>query len=210
MPFLRPPGTSTANVPSGYCGCGCGTETSIAKSSDSQTGRVRGERLRYVHGHHRRRQVPFIRFWTGHTSDCWIWVGSRNPKGYGYLADGHGSCSLAHRTYFERYRGPIPKGLQIDHLCRMPPCVNPEHLQAVSPAENVRRGTKTKLTATDVAEIRSSTERNRELARRLPVGESQVSRIKRGLSWRSSSLSASRWVGARSAGSSLRPVGKTG
>lgn len=50
-------------------------------------------------------------------------------------ADGRGGCALAHRVYYEQAKGPIPQGLQIDHLCRMPACVNAEHLEAVTAAQ---------------------------------------------------------------------------
>jgi hypothetical protein len=74
--------------------------------------------------------------------------------------------------------------LQIDHMCRMPPCVNPEHLEAVTPAENVRRGRGAKLTAEQVAEIRTSTETPTILARRYGISQPHVSRIKQGQTWR--------------------------
>jgi DNA-binding transcriptional regulator YiaG len=66
---------------------------------------------------------------------CWIWTGSLNAKGYGRCFGG-----MAHRRYYEEYIGPVPEGRTIDHLCRVRNCVNPEHLEAVSHAENCRRG----------------------------------------------------------------------
>lgn len=68
-------------------------------------------------------------------SGCWLWCGTLNRKGYGYFG-GHG----AHRLAYEWFVGPIPAGLQIDHLCRTRHCVNPAHLEAVTLQENVRRG----------------------------------------------------------------------
>lgn len=66
---------------------------------------------------------------------CWLWMGSRDRKGYGQLWN-----KRAHRLSYEALVGPIPEGLQIDHLCRNPPCVNPAHLEAVTSRENTRRG----------------------------------------------------------------------
>ncbi len=61
---------------------------------------------------------------------------------------------MAHRWFYEQAKGPIPDGLSIDHLCRVPPCVNPDHLEAVSHTENVRRGKAAKLTMKKANEIR--------------------------------------------------------
>lgn len=71
-------------------------------------------------------------------SGCWIWVGGRQ-EGYGRTWDGT-RRQLAHRFSYELERGPIPDGLQLDHLCRNPWCVNPWHLDPVTNRENARRG----------------------------------------------------------------------
>ena len=70
---------------------------------------------------------------------CWEWTSTLNNKGYGRFYDGKRSV-YAHRWSYERWVGPIPERMDIDHLCRNTRCVNPAHLEAVSHAENIRRG----------------------------------------------------------------------
>jgi HNH endonuclease len=65
---------------------------------------------------------------------CWLWQLSRNSAGYGMKWDQKDRrLMLAHRWYYERERGAIPAGLQLDHLCGVRVCVNPTHLEAVTP-----------------------------------------------------------------------------
>lgn len=71
--------------------------------------------------------------------DCLLWTGALNSKGYGCVTDGSGRSMLAHRKAYELAFGPIPDGLEIDHLCRRITCVRPEHLEAVTGEENARR-----------------------------------------------------------------------
>lgn len=89
-----------------------------------------------------RRTPPEERFWKFvQVGDCWLWIGSLNASGYGqFNPGGRGRPVRAHRWAWEHLVGPIPEGLHIDHLCRNPPCVNPDHLEPVTPAENTRRG----------------------------------------------------------------------
>lgn len=70
---------------------------------------------------------------------CWLWLGTVNANGYGVINLTVGERK-AHRVSYEHYVGPIPAGLQLDHLCRQRCCVNPDHLEPVTNAENVRRG----------------------------------------------------------------------
>lgn len=70
---------------------------------------------------------------------CWEWSASRTPLGYGRFFDGS-AMVLAHRFAYTTLCGGIPDGLDLDHLCRNPCCVNPDHLEPVSRAENSRRG----------------------------------------------------------------------
>ena len=73
---------------------------------------------------------------------CWEWIGTTHKEGYGAIrVGGHGSKWVgAHRVMYELFRGKIPDGLTIDHLCRNTRCVNPDHLEAVTMRVNVLRG----------------------------------------------------------------------
>ena len=81
-------------------------------------------------------------------SRCWLWTAG-TQRGYGHFRVGaRGSKKVrAHRFAYELWVGPIPKGLTLDHLCRVRHCVNPDHLEAVTQGENVRRGDTGKLNA---------------------------------------------------------------
>jgi hypothetical protein len=97
----------------------------------------------------------------GHTVEpngCWRWNGYVNPTTgrAGQVSFGGGRLGSAYQRYYERAKGPIPAGLQIDHLCRNPRCVNPDHLEAVTSAVNTRRGAAAKLDEVDVFIIRAS------------------------------------------------------
>lgn len=72
------------------------------------------------------------------TDDCWLWRGYISPSGYGRFTYGD-LGHLAHRFAYEDHIGPIPTGLTLDHLCRNPACVRPDHLEPVSNAENIQR-----------------------------------------------------------------------
>lgn len=117
-------------------------------------------------------------------SGCWEWTRARMKKtGYGVTAEGKRTF-LAHRVSYEQARGPIPAGMQLDHLCRNRGCINPEHLEVVSQVENLRRGAGTKLTAEDVALVRSSSKSTYVLGRKLGIDPSHLSKIRRGLAWK--------------------------
>lgn len=72
--------------------------------------------------------------------NCWIWRGTKDGKGYGIFSIKH-IYYPAHRVSYELYVDKIPEGMVIDHLCRVPLCVNPDHLEPVTIRENSLRGT---------------------------------------------------------------------
>lgn len=85
-------------------------------------------------------------------SGCWLWQGYTQDNGYGYISGGRRAARLlVHRASYEAFIGPIPDGLQVDHTCHNPEncppgpscmhrrCVNPEHLEAVTPGVNTLR-----------------------------------------------------------------------
>lgn len=72
-------------------------------------------------------------------SGCWLWLGAHSSNDYGTVRDRSGKVSNAHRVVYVEEVGAIPDGLVLDHTCRNPACVNPDHLESVSFAENLRR-----------------------------------------------------------------------
>lgn len=93
----------------------------------------------------RRGRLPVLnkstedRFWekVDKTQDCWVWTAASKPAGYGefYFA---GQVGYAHRYAYERFIGPVPDGMVIDHKCRNKGCVRPDHLHAVEFAVNMQ------------------------------------------------------------------------
>jgi len=81
------------------------------------------------------------RFWSKvkKTDGCWLWAGNTNGAGYGRFAL-KGKKVYPHRYSYELSKGSIPENFVIDHLCRTPLCVNPEHLEAVTNRDNGVRG----------------------------------------------------------------------
>lgn len=94
------------------------------------------------------RVAPAIaRFWpkvrVDEETGCWLWVGGLTPQGYGLFflsKQGEHEKISAHRWCYEFFIGPIPEGLQLDHLCRNRACVCPWHVEPVTCWENLHRG----------------------------------------------------------------------
>lgn len=121
-----------------------------------------------------------VRFWSKVAVDdsgCWIWTAGK-VQGYGKLKVS-GRHWRAHRYSWEMLVGPIPDGLELDHLCRVIACVNPAHLEPVTHRENLRRGRRTNavglpcvtrrhliLTDADVSIVRSGKTKGTRRCRR--------------------------------------------
>jgi hypothetical protein len=134
-------------------------------------------------------------------SGCWLWVGGGwKNHGYGMFKIKQGRY-LAHRVSWELYRGSIPDGINVCHICDVACCVNPSHLFLGTNAENMKdrdakgRGKKpplhfgeshprAKLSLVQVAAIRSSSDPTRKIATRFGISQSQACAIKNGSSWK--------------------------
>lgn len=134
-----------------------------------------------------------VRLWRlvdrGSADECWPWIGSTNQEGYGHIRKGGKySANLGvHRVAYELLVGPIPDGLEIDHLCRNTRCVNPAHLEPVSSMVNAQRGRVAKLNPDDVRTIRAhyatGNFTQRALGRMYGVSDVAISMIVRGKRW---------------------------
>lgn len=135
------------------CECGCGQPVKLAGRTRKKEGWIRGQPIRFIKGHNGRKRHIEDFFIVDKKTGCWIWQRFKTIKGYGLLWS-DGKRVMAHRYIYEIYKNKIPKGLTIDHLCRNKLCVNPEHLEAVTHAENVRRGNSAKLSHRKVKKIK--------------------------------------------------------
>lgn len=81
------------------------------------------------------------------TGFCWLWTGYIS-KGYGLMSMGNRVQRPAHIVVYEHLVGPIPDGLELDHLCRVKRCVNPDHLEPVTHAVNCQRAVAIRRLAT--------------------------------------------------------------
>lgn len=114
------------------CECGCGGEPKPGN--------------RFIRNHHSslRKRPALDRLmekviWNGDEDECWVFEGSKGHYGHGYL-NVDGRNRQAHVIAYEAFIGPVPAELELDHLCRNPPCVNPSHLEPVTHRENILRG----------------------------------------------------------------------
>ena len=114
--------------------------------------------------------------------DCKIWTGAKS--GYGYPVaniDGRNTLTYLHRYIHETFNGIIPNGYVVDHKCNIPSCLNPEHLQAITPALNKTKegtaGRPSKLDITEVAACLVLGLSQKVMAKKLGVDSSTISKF---------------------------------
>lgn len=167
------------------CACGCGGEPAVAMRNWRAHGVLKGKRMRFVRGH--RPGVPgpgprWVEEDRGFETPCRIWQGVKIPLGYGRITR-DGKKALVHVVVFEAAHGPVPDGYEVDHRCGQRDCGRLDHLEAVTHAENCRRGRATKLVVEQVQAIRASSETGPVLAARFGVSRSTIYAIRSRRLW---------------------------
>lgn len=125
-------------IAAGMCICACGQPAPISDRNRPALGVVRGQPGRLVLGHS---SSPFRldrpKWEVDEATGCWLWTSTLNDDGYGTTAPN--PEKFAHRGVYHRLLGPVPEGMELDHLCRVRRCVNPDHLEPVAQAKNKGR-----------------------------------------------------------------------
>ena len=182
---------SDPSVVPGYCRCGCGSWVGFWESTDRSQGYIKGEPKQFVHGHNAKLEGNLRPNYAmedrGFDTPCWVWQKSKKASGHGQVGVNRRPV-LAHRHYYEREKGPIPEGMRIAHLCGVRACVNPAHLEVVSVKESVRRSASTKLSKSQVENIRREASdtgyyEKLRIARKYGISHHQVYAILQGSSW---------------------------
>jgi hypothetical protein len=148
------------------CECGCGELAPISTQNRPADGHIKGQPVRFIHGHRARLNIIPVRdrlvakaepahdLSPNGMAGCLIWTDRLNEAGYGKVTMEDGFQARAHRIAWLLSGRTIPEGMVLDHLCRRPSCINVDHLEPVTNAENSRRGAKAKINMEQADEIR--------------------------------------------------------
>lgn len=166
------------------CGCGCGQSTQPPAKTSAAQGRLTGVPAAFVVNHFATtRRLGYV---VDDATGCWNYGGHVPPNRYGGVIANRRRYQ-AHRFFYEQAKGPIPAGLELDHLCRNTQCVNPDHLEPVTAAVNARRRPSTRLTPHGVEQLRRALADGAPLApiaRNLGIGYTAARSAAHGRTWR--------------------------
>lgn len=174
----------------GTCFCGCKETTPIHSRTYVKIRILKGMPMRHIFGHqHRIAPTEYVVQDCGfYKGSCWIWQLAKDAFGYGKMYDKKAKkMTTAYRHFYEQANGAVPDGLYLDHLCRVPSCVNPDHLEAVTNAVNVQRGLRARMTLESIAQVhalRHSGMTYRAISAEMSIPERTIAHIIRGDRWK--------------------------
>lgn len=177
------------DVPFGYCWCECGEKTDPAPKSQFSRYRIKGQPKKYHSNHAWRHRRP-PDYEVHHETGCWVWQRGKYyapTMGYYGSVKHNGHAIGAHRYYYLLYKGEIPFGSHIHHVCKNTLCVNPDHLQALPARDHSRLNSRIKLTPEIVSKIKRDLRAGgapyRVLGKKYGVSLQTIGEIKRGRIW---------------------------